>query len=118
MKKPRVAVILGSKSDLPALPGGEELLARFGIDYKVIVASAGPKVPTKMADGAQSGPMLPTMVELRTSITPSVRKMAPPYQPKDWLPLIVLFSMVASPSIRIPPPVFPAWLPLIVLRAM
>ena len=40
MKTPRVAVVLGSKSDLPTLPGGEQLLQRFGIDYKIIVASA------------------------------------------------------------------------------
>jgi 5-(carboxyamino)imidazole ribonucleotide mutase len=40
MKGPRVAVVLGSKSDLPALPGGEQLLERFGIDFTLIVASA------------------------------------------------------------------------------
>ena len=51
MKKPRVAVILGSKSDLPALPGGEELLERFGIEYKVIVASAH-RQPRKVANFA------------------------------------------------------------------
>jgi 5-(carboxyamino)imidazole ribonucleotide mutase len=51
MKKPRVAVILGSKSDLPALPGGEQLLERFGIEYKVIVASAH-RQPRKVANFA------------------------------------------------------------------
>jgi 5-(carboxyamino)imidazole ribonucleotide mutase len=51
MKKPRVAVILGSKSDLPALGGGEELLERFGIDYRVIVASAH-RQPRKVANFA------------------------------------------------------------------
>ena len=52
MKKPRVAVILGSKSDLPALPGGEELLARFGIDHQVTVASAH-RQPRKVATFAK-----------------------------------------------------------------
>jgi 5-(carboxyamino)imidazole ribonucleotide mutase len=51
MKKPRIAVILGSKSDLPALPGGEQLLERFGIDYKVVVASAH-RQPRKVANFA------------------------------------------------------------------
>ena len=51
MKKPRVAVILGSKSDLPALPGGEQLLERFGIEYKVIVASAH-RQPRKVSNFA------------------------------------------------------------------
>ena len=51
MKKPRIAVILGSKSDLPALPGGEQLLERFGIEYKVVVASAH-RQPRKVANFA------------------------------------------------------------------
>jgi 5-(carboxyamino)imidazole ribonucleotide mutase len=51
MKKPRVAVILGSKSDLPVLPGGEQLLERFGIEYKVVVASAH-RQPRKVANFA------------------------------------------------------------------
>ena len=49
MKAPQVAVVLGSKSDLPALPGGEELLGRFGIGYDVIVASAH-RQPKKVAN--------------------------------------------------------------------
>jgi len=49
MKAPKVAVVLGSKSDLPALPGGEELLGRFGIGYDVIVASAH-RQPKKVAN--------------------------------------------------------------------
>ena len=52
MKKPRVAIILGSKSDLPALPGGEELLERFGIDFTVTVASAH-RQPAKVATFAR-----------------------------------------------------------------
>jgi phosphoribosylaminoimidazole carboxylase PurE protein len=40
MSKPRVAIIVGSKSDLPFLPEGERLLTRLGIDSRVIVASA------------------------------------------------------------------------------
>ncbi len=52
MKKPKIAVVLGSRSDLPALPGGEELLQRFGIDYDVIVASAH-RQPQKVANLAK-----------------------------------------------------------------
>lgn len=48
MKAPKVAIVLGSKSDLPALPGGEELLQRFGIGYEVTVASAH-RQPRKVA---------------------------------------------------------------------
>ena len=51
MKAPKAAVILGSKSDLPTLPGGEELLQRFGIGYEVIVASAH-RQPRKVASFA------------------------------------------------------------------
>jgi hypothetical protein len=85
------------------------LLVRFS------VAESGPKVPTKIASGAQGGEMLPIMEEFRTSITPSVRKKAPPYQPNASLPLMVLFMTVALPSMRKPPPTLPASLLLIVL---
>lgn len=56
MKSPKVAVVLGSKSDLPALPGGEELLGRFGIGYDVIVASAHrqPKKVASLASRAEA----------------------------------------------------------------
>ena len=49
MKAPKIIVVLGSKSDLPALPGGEELLERFGIGYDVVVASAH-RQPKKVAN--------------------------------------------------------------------
>lgn len=52
MKAPRVAVVLGSKSDLPFLPGGEELLQRFGIGYDVLVASAH-RQPQRVANFAK-----------------------------------------------------------------
>lgn len=53
MAQPKVAFVLGSKSDLPALPGGEELLQRFGIDYEVLVASAH-RQPRKVANFAKN----------------------------------------------------------------
>ena len=40
MKKPRIAVIVGSKSDLPKIEGGLALLDKFGIAHELIVASA------------------------------------------------------------------------------
>lgn len=40
MKKPCVVVIVGSKSDLPKIESCLLLLVRFGISYKVMVASA------------------------------------------------------------------------------
>jgi 5-(carboxyamino)imidazole ribonucleotide mutase len=49
---PKVAVVLGSKSDLPSLPGGEELLQRFGIEYDVVVASAH-RQPARVANFAK-----------------------------------------------------------------
>jgi phosphoribosylaminoimidazole carboxylase PurE protein len=56
MKKsgtPRIAVVLGSTSDLPYLAGLEELLARFGIAHEVVVASAH-RQPEKVAAFARS----------------------------------------------------------------
>ncbi|MFA5113175.1 MAG: 5-(carboxyamino)imidazole ribonucleotide mutase [Candidatus Margulisiibacteriota bacterium] len=40
MAKPRVGIILGSKSDLPALAKAEAQLKAFGIAYDITVASA------------------------------------------------------------------------------
>src|SRR6266511_2218466 len=74
--------------------------------------------PKKIADGAQSGPMLLAIVELAISIAPSVWKIAPPCQPVDRLPLIVLLVIVILLSERIPPPTSLDTLPLIVLRRM
>src|SRR5215207_9669743 len=79
---------------------------------------AGLKEPMKIAEGAQSGPMLLAMVELMISIAPSVWKIAPPCQPVEVLPLMVLLVIVMSPSDRIPPPTSLDTFPLIVLRTM
>lgn len=40
MKKPGIAVIVGSKSDLPKIESGLALLDRFGVEHELIVASA------------------------------------------------------------------------------
>src|SRR5580765_8299401 len=77
-----------------------------------------PNWPMKIADGAQSGPILFTIVEFTIVISPSVWKIAPPCQPVDVLPLIVLLVIVTLPSDRIPPPTSLDTLPLIVLRTI
>ena len=41
----------GRERELPALPGGEQRLERFGIEYKVVVASAH-RQPRKVANCA------------------------------------------------------------------
>ena len=40
MIKPRVAIVLGSDSDYPAVEGAVELLDRFQIPYELVVSSA------------------------------------------------------------------------------
>ena len=40
MKKPKVAIIIGSKSDLPTVEKAGIILKDFGIEYKIIVSSA------------------------------------------------------------------------------
>src|SRR5436309_7849465 len=62
--------------------------------------------------------MLLAIVELAISIAPSVWKIAPPCQPVDRLPLIVLLVIVTLPSERKPPPTSLDTLPLIVLRTI
>lgn len=52
MKKPKIAVVLGSKSDLPYLGDLDALLARFGIEHRVVVASAH-RQPRKVASFAR-----------------------------------------------------------------
>ena len=48
MKTPKIAIALGSKSDLPYLADVEPLLQRFGIAHRVVVASAH-RQPAKVA---------------------------------------------------------------------
>src|SRR5687768_2786180 len=76
------------------------------------------KEPMKTAEGAKSGPMLLAIVELVISIAPSVWKIAPPCQPVERLPLMVLLVIVMFPSDRIPPPTSLDTLPLMVLRTI
>ena len=61
-------------------------------------------------------PMLSTIELLSMVTVPSVAKIPPPCHPVDVLPLIIVSTMVASPSVRSPPATPPATLPLIVLR--
>ena len=39
-EKPLVGIILGSKSDLPAMDGCKEMLEKFGVPYELVVHSA------------------------------------------------------------------------------
>jgi 5-(carboxyamino)imidazole ribonucleotide mutase len=48
VKTPKIAIVLGSKSDLPFLADVERLLGRFGIGHQVVVASAH-RQPAKVA---------------------------------------------------------------------
>src|SRR5688572_17457369 len=75
-----------------------------------------PNRPMTSVEVAQSGSMLLSMVELLIAMFPSVWKIAPPCQPVDLLPLMVLLVMVILPNDRIPPPTSLETLPLIVLR--
>ena len=38
--QPLVGIILGSKSDLPAMEGAEEMLDKFGVPYELVIHSA------------------------------------------------------------------------------
>jgi 5-(carboxyamino)imidazole ribonucleotide mutase len=48
MKAAKIAIVLGSKSDLPYLADVEPLLERFGIGHRVLIASAH-RQPAKVA---------------------------------------------------------------------
>ena len=39
-EKPLVGIILGSKSDLPAMDGCKEMLEKFGVPYELVIHSA------------------------------------------------------------------------------
>lgn len=55
MNKPKVLIIVGSKSDLEIMSKCEEMLAKFGIPYKLEVSSAhrNPQKTVKLAETAQ-----------------------------------------------------------------
>lgn len=53
MKKPRVGIIIGSKSDLPIIEQAEKQLKEFGIAYDLTIASAH-RTPKKVEAYAKS----------------------------------------------------------------
>lgn len=53
MKKPHIAVIVGSNSDLPKIEAGLALLDRFKISHELIVASAH-RTPEKVMEIAKT----------------------------------------------------------------
>src|SRR5512145_706805 len=53
MKTPKIAIVLGSRSDLPYLAEIEQLLGRFGLSHRVLVASAH-RQPAKVAAFARA----------------------------------------------------------------
>ncbi|MFC1807676.1 5-(carboxyamino)imidazole ribonucleotide mutase [Candidatus Omnitrophota bacterium] len=56
MKKKQIAVIMGSKSDMPIVQHGLDVLAKFGVEYDVKVLSAHrtPAQTIKFASSARS----------------------------------------------------------------
>lgn len=52
-EKPLVGIILGSKSDLPAMEGCKEMLEKFGVPYELVVHSAH-RNPDQVAEWAKT----------------------------------------------------------------
>lgn len=52
-EKPLVGIILGSKSDLPAMDGCKEMLDKFGVPYELVVHSAH-RNPEQVAEWAKT----------------------------------------------------------------
>ncbi len=52
-EKPLVGIILGSKSDLPAMDGCKEMLDKFGVPYELVVHSAH-RNPDQVAQWAKT----------------------------------------------------------------
>ncbi len=52
-EKPLVGIILGSKSDLPAMDGCKEMLEKFGVPYELVVHSAH-RNPDQVAQWAKT----------------------------------------------------------------
>ena len=50
---PLVGIILGSKSDLPAMEGCTEMLEKFGVPYELVVASAH-RAPARVHEWAST----------------------------------------------------------------
>lgn len=53
MSKPRVAIIMGSDSDLPVMKDAAEILDKFGITYELTIVSAH-RTPHRMYEYAKS----------------------------------------------------------------
>lgn len=53
MKNPRVAIVMGSDSDLPIMKAAAEILKTFGIDYEVKIISAH-RAPDVLFDYARN----------------------------------------------------------------
>ena len=51
--QPLVGIILGSKSDLPAMDGCKEMLEKFGVPYELVIHSAH-RNPEQVAQWAKS----------------------------------------------------------------
>lgn len=51
--KPLVGIILGSKSDLPAMDGCKEMLEKFGVPYELVIHSAH-RNPEQVAEWAKT----------------------------------------------------------------
>jgi phosphoribosylaminoimidazole carboxylase len=52
VKKPVVAMIMGSDSDLPVMKAGAEILKKFGVDFEVTIVSAH-RTPDRMSTFAK-----------------------------------------------------------------
>jgi len=52
-KKPKIAIVMGSDSDLPVVEGSIKILKEFGVDYTVNICSAH-RTPDKAAELARN----------------------------------------------------------------
>ena len=55
MSKPKVAIIMGSDSDLPVMKGAAETLDELGVDYELTIVSAH-RTPDRMYEYAKTAP--------------------------------------------------------------
>ena len=71
MKKTRVAILMGSDSDLPVIQKAAEVLKEFGVGYRMTVASqygnrlAVPSGSTMTSSVTKTKPSVPTCVRHR-----------------------------------------------------
>jgi len=55
MTKPKVAIIMGSDSDLPVMKDAAEILEKFGVPYELTIVSAH-RTPDRMYEYAKTAP--------------------------------------------------------------